>query len=215
MTVWNQTEFLQRTRQVAKRFAKTSIHYIEPGTTPTPLPHFSLPTLRLCLPEDLQAELDDLKVHTDMRDALMAVVSDLKNEYHRAFDQALRRVLLQPEPQLRGIEMLGVALQKRFTTQAVPKLLKQYLAEKASLAPVDQEEQRRKFNNVSPFLLLPSRYSQPLQAYIPYLKAYFDYNAYPSQHDREVMAQKSMMTSRQIEVWVSPPSPPPPPPLPP
>ncbi|KAK0199232.1 hypothetical protein DFS33DRAFT_1224731, partial [Desarmillaria ectypa] len=33
------------------------------------------------------------------------------------------------------------------------------------------------------------------------LKAYFNYNAYPSPHDREVMAQKSMMTSRQIEVW--------------
>lgn len=41
------------------------------------------------------------------------------------------------------------------------------------------------------------------QEYTPFLEKYFEYNAYPSGPDRAVLARKSMMTSRQIEVWVS------------
>ncbi|KAF8078875.1 hypothetical protein FPV67DRAFT_1466731 [Lyophyllum atratum] len=37
--------------------------------------------------------------------------------------------------------------------------------------------------------------------YTPVLEKYFEYNAYPSAPDRAVLARKSMMTPRQIEVW--------------
>nr|QQL12046.1 mating-type protein HD2.2 [Hypsizygus marmoreus] len=37
--------------------------------------------------------------------------------------------------------------------------------------------------------------------YTPLLEKYFEYNAYPSARDRAVLARKSMMTQRQIEVW--------------
>ncbi|KAF5385404.1 hypothetical protein D9615_001303 [Tricholomella constricta] len=37
--------------------------------------------------------------------------------------------------------------------------------------------------------------------YTPLLEKYFEYNAYPSAADRSVLARKSMMTPRQIEVW--------------
>ncbi|KAG9222540.1 hypothetical protein CCMSSC00406_0002875 [Pleurotus cornucopiae] len=37
--------------------------------------------------------------------------------------------------------------------------------------------------------------------YVPVLEKYFEYNAYPSAADRALMARKSMMTERQIEVW--------------
>nr|UWI70526.1 homeodomain mating-type A2 [Pleurotus eryngii] len=37
--------------------------------------------------------------------------------------------------------------------------------------------------------------------YAPILEKYFEYNAYPSVADRALMARKSMMTERQIEVW--------------
>ncbi|KAF4604956.1 hypothetical protein EYR40_003739 [Pleurotus pulmonarius] len=37
--------------------------------------------------------------------------------------------------------------------------------------------------------------------YAPVLEKYFEYNAYPSVADRALMARKSMMTERQIEVW--------------
>ncbi|KAF4573176.1 Caudal homeobox family protein [Pleurotus pulmonarius] len=37
--------------------------------------------------------------------------------------------------------------------------------------------------------------------YVPVLEKYFEYNAYPSAADRVLMARKSMMTERQIEVW--------------
>jgi hypothetical protein len=41
------------------------------------------------------------------------------------------------------------------------------------------------------------------QEYTPVLEQYFEYNAYPSARDRELLARKSSMTARQIEVWVS------------
>nr|AAZ14919.1 mating-type homeodomain protein [Coprinellus disseminatus] len=37
--------------------------------------------------------------------------------------------------------------------------------------------------------------------YTPVLEQYFEYNAYPSARDRELLARKSSMTPRQIEVW--------------
>ena len=40
------------------------------------------------------------------------------------------------------------------------------------------------------------------QEFVPLLEKYFEYNAYPSAPDRCVLARKSMMTARQIEVWV-------------
>lgn len=41
------------------------------------------------------------------------------------------------------------------------------------------------------------------QEYTPFLEQYFEYNAFPSARDRELLARKSSMTPRQIEVWVS------------
>ncbi|KAG6819101.1 hypothetical protein H0H93_015466 [Arthromyces matolae] len=37
--------------------------------------------------------------------------------------------------------------------------------------------------------------------YTPFLEKYFDFNAYPSAPDRAMLARKSMMSPRQIEVW--------------
>ncbi|KAJ8516112.1 hypothetical protein ONZ45_g6531 [Pleurotus djamor] len=37
--------------------------------------------------------------------------------------------------------------------------------------------------------------------FVPFLEKYFEFNAYPSAADRILMAKKSMMTPRQIEVW--------------
>ncbi|KAG6848751.1 hypothetical protein H0H93_014385 [Arthromyces matolae] len=37
--------------------------------------------------------------------------------------------------------------------------------------------------------------------YTPLLEKYFEFNAYPSAPDRAILARKSMMTPRQIEVW--------------
>ncbi|THV07548.1 hypothetical protein K435DRAFT_833421 [Dendrothele bispora CBS 962.96] len=37
--------------------------------------------------------------------------------------------------------------------------------------------------------------------YIPFLQRYSEYDSFPSLEDREIMAQKSGMTARQIEVW--------------
>ncbi|KAL0951531.1 hypothetical protein HGRIS_008215 [Hohenbuehelia grisea] len=37
--------------------------------------------------------------------------------------------------------------------------------------------------------------------FVPFLEDFFEHNAYPSMADRQLMARKSLMTARQIEVW--------------
>ncbi|KAG5640412.1 hypothetical protein DXG03_008748, partial [Asterophora parasitica] len=51
--------------------------------------------------------------------------------------------------------------------------------------------------------LPPAKEKKPVfnHEYTPLLEKYFEYNAYPSAADRAVLARKSMMTPRQIEVW--------------
>ncbi|GLB35908.1 putative homeodomain containing protein [Lyophyllum shimeji] len=55
----------------------------------------------------------------------------------------------------------------------------------------------------SPLAAQPPQGKQPVfnHEYTPLLEKYFEYNAYPSAIDRSVLAKKSMMTPRQIEVW--------------
>ncbi|KAG6871898.1 hypothetical protein C0995_015192 [Termitomyces sp. Mi166 len=49
----------------------------------------------------------------------------------------------------------------------------------------------------------PTKEKKPVfnYEYTPLLEKYFEYNAYPSAPDKAVLARKSMMTPRQIEVW--------------
>ncbi|KAK0481678.1 hypothetical protein IW261DRAFT_1471930 [Armillaria novae-zelandiae] len=179
-----QRDFLQKTSRIANLFKKS----VGP-TRRAPFPVAAIPPipqLNLSLPSDAEAELDDYTTPIDMRNALSTAISELQANYHQTFEKAYQRTLLQPVPQMLGMQLLGDALQKRFSTQAVPGLLKRYLADKAALPrPNEVGESKPKFNT----------------EYVPYLEAYFVHNAYPSPHDREVMAKKSMMTSRQIEVW--------------
>ncbi|KAK0456016.1 hypothetical protein EV421DRAFT_1895283 [Armillaria borealis] len=187
MTAGLQQEFLQRTSRLAKLFKKSvSSTCIQPLAFSQPT--LNTPHLNLCLPDEVQAELDDTAVPQDVRDMLGSAISDLQSDYRRIFDKAYQKTLSVSGPQFPAVRQLEMLLQRRFTTQALPGLMKHYLEAKAAVASAAVASSDRlapKFNN----------------AYIPYLKAYFDYNAYPSPHDREVMAKKSMMTSRQIEVW--------------
>ena len=68
----------------------------------------------------------------------------------------------------------------------------------------NKHEKKRAFNTV---IFSPDLYytflSLVLQEYTPLLETYFQYNAYPSVPDRLMLARKTMMKPRQIEVWVS------------
>ncbi|KAK0246295.1 hypothetical protein EDD85DRAFT_803719 [Armillaria nabsnona] len=180
------SDFYQRTAKIAHLFKKIAAP-IESAIISS-CPAGSFPSLNLDLPGEVTSELTNPTVSVELRNALSAAISDLQADYRRVFEQAYRRNIRAPIPQPAAMEQLKVLLQRRFTSQALPGLIKHHLEAKAALASAAVTSDDRptpKFNN----------------AYIPYLKAYFDYNAYPSLHDREVMAQKSMMTSRQIEVW--------------
>ncbi|KAF9502397.1 homeodomain 2 mating type protein [Pleurotus eryngii] len=64
------------------------------------------------------------------------------------------------------------------------------------------QEQCKKLRNESP-KTPTSKQAKPTfnHDYVPVLEKYFVYNAYPSTADRALMARKSLMTERQIEVW--------------
>ncbi|KAK0465618.1 uncharacterized protein EV420DRAFT_969997 [Desarmillaria tabescens] len=178
-----QQEFLRRTSRIAKLFKKTA-GPINGSAIPPSLP--PLPQLNFILPEHVKSELNDNSIPAEMRSALTTAIQDLQEDYRRVYERAYNASLASPLPQFSAIHRLGAILEARFLNQSLPGLMRHYLAEKAALPKSNEvEESKRKFNN----------------AYIPYLQAYFAYNAYPSLHDREVMARKSMMTSRQIEVW--------------
>ncbi|KAG7452341.1 uncharacterized protein BT62DRAFT_1000080 [Guyanagaster necrorhizus] len=174
--------FLQRTSKVTKLF-KQSIGPIELAP-PVTLPKLDL---ELPIPDHVKAELDNPCTPIALRNALDSAISDLRAEYQCVFDKAYQRSSLAPVPQQAAMQRFVTLIQHRFTTQALPGLMRHHLKEAlaSTVSAFDENRPTPKFNN----------------AYIPYLKAYFNYNAYPSPQDREVMAAKSMMTSRQIEVW--------------
>ncbi|KAG6895149.1 hypothetical protein C0992_002938 [Termitomyces sp. T32_za158] len=76
-------------------------------------------------------------------------------------------------------------------------------AKKAKLSILSEKSKRPTFNHVCVINLLDETVMLKTfpQEYTPLLDKYFEYNAYPSAPDRAVLARKSMMTLRQIEVW--------------
>jgi len=73
---------------------------------------------------------------------------------------------------------------------------------KTTLEPKSVPRCRSTFNPVRSVTLSDVLFINKNQEYVPFLEKYFEHNAYPSATDRAVLARKSMMTARQIEVWV-------------
>jgi hypothetical protein len=192
-------------------------HITSNHTSPTSSHH--IPALDLPSLVDIQSYLQDLGVPSEIvkrsSEALLEMTRVLQHNYE-ATCHKLAAVHRPPELLSTSvlIQKLRSAFQNMFWQQQLPKVREQILAARmlsmqSGNAPCQLSKGRRHdpFNYVSNISIQHHHYQyayddHSIQEYIPLLEKYFEHNAYPSTADRAVLARISMMTARQIEVWV-------------
>ena len=157
-------------------------------------------------PLDIKNDLLQLGLSSDAVDLLSPAVSSLTGVYHRAFQRLSAAPRYPGMPAVHDImENLAEFFRQTYQKEVLPVLKERILAllharDENRFVEVDDGEPS--FNAVS--VLLSFRICPYItQQYTPFLLQYFEFNAYPSLADRELLAKKSGMTPRQIEVWAS------------
>ncbi|ESK81812.1 homeodomain mating-type protein [Moniliophthora roreri MCA 2997] len=157
------------------------------STTSSLVSDDNIPPLEIVIPQSFYIELRRLNISPANQErlltALHVLIDSYANEFRRNGSSLLSYV---KHPAFRArlpgiIERIRTSYQRRFEQKTLPGLLQQL---QRSIKQTESNDQRR-FN----------------KEYIPFLEKYFELDAYPSIRDQEVMAQKSGMTRRQIEVW--------------
>ncbi|KAI3622609.1 homeodomain mating-type protein HD2.1 [Moniliophthora roreri] len=155
-----------------------------PKITTSPALNVDIPPLEIVVPQSFYVELHRLGVlPVALQPHLQSLLDSFANEYQQRCRSLISRVVYPGFhtllPQI--LEKLQVAFQRHFEQQTIPKILQRL---RGVIRQTDSNDHPR-FN----------------KEYIPFLEKYFELDAYPSIRDQEVMAQKSGMTRRQIEVW--------------
>nr|AGG68681.3 homeodomain 2 protein [Flammulina velutipes] len=170
-----QVELLKTTSNISQRLKNRRA---SAATTAPPAPPTSVSIqLDLPLPESLLEELQNQTIPLSLRHTLSTAVDSLKDRFVETFCQApLRTVSLRD------------SLKAQFSATIMPDLLSRYDSAKSELlssaTSIDQDH-RIRFRN----------------EFIPLFLIYFEWNPYPSALDQKLLAQKSQMTMRQVEVW--------------
>ncbi|KAF5323563.1 hypothetical protein D9611_005671 [Ephemerocybe angulata] len=161
-------------------------------TISDPNPHHPFPPLTLDVPTDFTAFLYDFQISQQALERLLSradkTVNDLKALHIKSYNGMCNKFYKPDQP----------------STSSHPKALfdgikcSHEMAFQRELGRV-REEFIKAYEQLRPL-------SQPKKAvfnteYTPLLEQYFEYNAFPSARDRDVLARKSSMTARQIEVW--------------
>ncbi|KIM47762.1 hypothetical protein M413DRAFT_439432 [Hebeloma cylindrosporum] len=168
---------------IQKRLPKETTKYAVPA-------NIAIPILDLPFPNDLDATLRNLgldgfsHIHRKIQDW----VGNLRNIHSINFQRACRELASLPHYQsprslASAIEHVRLAYQKTYANY-LPSITAHILSAKSKQSSICKNS-KIPFNN----------------EYTPILELYFEQNAYPSLADRKLLARKSMMTMRQIEVW--------------
>ncbi|KAF5368446.1 hypothetical protein D9758_002273 [Tetrapyrgos nigripes] len=154
---------------------------------PPPPPDVPFAPLHLIVPDTFLAAAHGSQLQERSRSILLQSVEDLKSScgdiFSRVWNDLWASTSTHP-----ATRSLFPSLINRFRLSVqilFDRELHRLLSTISELRYDDFEEQRQSFNN----------------DYIPFLQRYFEYDSYPTAQDREIMAQKSGMTARQIEVW--------------
>ena len=172
-----------------------------------PTPDAPIPPLDLPLPDNILDVISAYDLPGSIRhrlsDCLGQRVDDLRNNYQTRYRQACLTASTSStfEHDVRNIRN---AFQTLYRSQGIPVIKSLVESMRSSL------EQRYKplgqkpiFNHVCSYFKATYQHSSFIKNFTPFLETYFRLNAYPSTSHKAVLAEKSMMTSRQIEVWVS------------
>nr|AAZ20164.1 homeodomain mating-type protein [Coprinellus disseminatus] len=155
-------------------------------TTPSPI---DLP-----YPQDVVENIRNFGISVDIQDRIVARVDQWYYEIRRTLEDQYSKTFtsLAALPHISGIapeQDLPAVYETMYKDNLSPKfradidaLLRQAINQRVTRRT---EKQKIPFNHES----------------LPLLETYFEYNAYPSAQDRALLAKKSLMCPRQIEVW--------------
>jgi len=171
-----------------------------------------IPALDLPFLSDLDATIGTLglcgSAYLEARRKVQEWVYNLQTTHSFHFRRACHALASLPHFQNHSslgptIEQLRLTYQNKYN-DSLPLITQQILSAGSNQNPMCKNA-KIPFNNVSISQTLLSRHplNPKCQEYTPLLELYFEQNAYPSAPDRKLLARKSMMTMRQIEVWVS------------
>ncbi|KAG5634565.1 hypothetical protein H0H81_001522 [Sphagnurus paluster] len=168
-----------------------------PTPTPTPTSPATLRPLSLPIPDGLSPSLlADTGCSAHVSELLSEAFVRTAHTLHTAHEKAYQELA----PRLSSGR--GLSDQLRDAVTALENSYHDQLraAEEHVIEQVRQSSQPSS-SQPTPKRVFNQFNQSYVQEFVPLLEKYFEYNAYPSAADRAVLARKSMMSQRQIEVW--------------
>ncbi|KAF8807823.1 homeobox-domain-containing protein [Phlegmacium glaucopus] len=172
-----------------QRTARTTVAILEGYNAgfhiskPSPVLDTSSMTLDLTLPHDIFAPI--MKLPEGIRQEFLGCFMNRLNGLQEQFLSIFRSTCSMARS-VNDLDAIRQGVRSIYYRQYIP-LFQLQLSRLADLPKPQQQNHsgKKTFNN----------------EYTPLLEKYFEHNAYPSASDRLVLATKTMMTPRQIEVW--------------
>ncbi|KDR85449.1 hypothetical protein GALMADRAFT_361524 [Galerina marginata CBS 339.88] len=169
----------------------SKVHHIPTSRHDTPDDESIIPNLFLTFPNDILAPILALHIPDRVCEAILQrfarLFADLKQQYISAYQRAYLASLRKPVLG-NDLNLVCRAYQALFEGHSVP-LVRSWVfsivQEIAKYQIPGSSDSKRPFNN----------------EYTPVFEKYFEHNAYPSAKHQSILADKSEMTRRQIEVW--------------
>ncbi|KAJ3832946.1 hypothetical protein F5878DRAFT_431855 [Lentinula raphanica] len=160
----------------------------------------TVPPLQLVVPSSFHTTVQKCRLSSYAQQALLRALEDTIQYYTHRFDDFCQEITKSTVPQMVSllpnlVEQFRNSLQHHFETRGLGKLLNvvETYAEEHASSPPHQPTQP----HIAP-------YQPPVpfnNDYTPALEAYFTYDPYPSVKDRQTIASRTGMATRQIEVW--------------
>ncbi|KAF8153549.1 homeodomain protein [Pholiota molesta] len=178
---------LSKAQELKELIEASQMHAPEAPTYNGPIPDLDLP-----FPHDIVLSVEEMGLPRHLCNQIKSKVAEKILESQRACTEVYQRTCRElPESIVSSeyLSNLGRSYQNFYNKHQLPKFRANILISKATLGMVSkhqtQESKRPTFNS----------------EYTPILEKYFERNAYPSRPDRILLARKSSMSERQIEVW--------------
>ncbi|KAJ3873017.1 HD2 homeodomain mating-type protein Le.a2-4 [Lentinula edodes] len=166
-----------------------------------PVEHVS--PLQLVIPISFDIQVQKFQLSPQAHQALSSTLKLVEADYIQQFDESYHKLAQTTVPQLRALMPTLVAklksgLQSHFETRGLPKIIhdletyaKEHPPHPSTPPPPTRQSSIPAYEAPVPFN----------NEYTPILETYFQYDPYPTSRDRQIIAERSGMTRRQIEVW--------------
>ncbi|KAJ3769532.1 hypothetical protein FB446DRAFT_847646 [Lentinula raphanica] len=163
---------------------------------PTPI---DIAPLKLAIPPSSYTKLQSYQLTPYVHGLVHNALDDLSTHYMQQFESSCQKLSAMIVPQMHMllptvIGKLRDSLQHDLETRALPKLIERlelFSRQQLSVAPQPTQPHIAPYQPPVPFN----------NDYTPALEAYFTYDPYPSVKDRQTIASRTGMATRQIEVW--------------